>query len=92
MSGPGGPDVYSLPAAGSASPQLVMAFAAWQGSTIGYLDCGIRPMYLADLSFEPNGGAGHPGTVARRPRRDARREPVLPDPGQAGPWILASRL
>jgi Glycosyl hydrolases family 43 len=56
MSGPGGPDVYDLPAVGSASPQLVMALSAWQGTTIGYLACGIRPMYLADLSFGPNGG------------------------------------
>src|SRR6202044_3289879 len=60
MSGPGGPDVYDLPAVGSASPQLVMALSAWQGTTIGYLACGIRPMYLADLSFGPNGG-GPPG-------------------------------
>ncbi len=50
MSGPGGPNVYSLP-----SGQTVMAFAAWQGSTIGYLACGIRPMYLADLTFSTGG-------------------------------------
>jgi GH43 family beta-xylosidase len=48
MSGPGGPSVFSLPAS---SNQLVLAFAAWQGTTIGYLSCGIRPMYLADLTF-----------------------------------------
>ena len=34
--------------------QTVMAFAGWQGDTIGYLACGIRPMYLADLNFEPS--------------------------------------
>jgi len=49
LSGPGGPDVYAV------GNQLVMAFAGWQGSTIGYLTCGIRPMYLADLNFQPNG-------------------------------------
>ena len=52
MSGPGGPDVYTLP-----SGQLVMAFAAWQGSTIGYLSCGLRPMYLATLTIASPGGA-----------------------------------
>ena len=46
MSGPGGPDVYTLPRG-----QPVMAFAAWQGTTIGYLSCGIRPMYQASVSF-----------------------------------------
>ena len=51
MSGPGGPDVYTLP-----SGQVVMALAAWQGKTIGYISCGIRPMYLADLSFSAPGG------------------------------------
>ncbi len=55
MSGPGGPDVYELPPSGGSPGQMVMAFAAWQGSTIGYLSCGIRPMYLADVSFQPNG-------------------------------------
>jgi len=35
--GPGGPDVYQV------GSQLVMALAGWQGSTIGYLSCGIRP-------------------------------------------------
>ena len=52
MSGPGGPDVYTLP-----SGRTVMAFSAWQGNTIGYISCGIRPMYLADLSFSAPGGA-----------------------------------
>ena len=51
MSGPGGPAVFTLP-----SSQPVMAFAAWQGTTIGYLSCGIRPMYEADLSFSSPGG------------------------------------
>ena len=45
------------------SGKLVMAFAAWQGTTIGYLTCGIRPMYLADLTLRG---------VRRRRRRSAR--------------------
>jgi hypothetical protein len=52
MSGPGGPDVFQMQSSGN----LVMAFAAWQGSTIGYLTCGIRPMYLAQLTFASPGG------------------------------------
>jgi hypothetical protein len=47
MSGPGGPDVYTLP-----SGQPVTAFAAWYGTTIGYMSSGFRPMYLADLTFD----------------------------------------
>ena len=54
MSGPGGPDVFTATPGGGGS-QLDMAFAAWQGTTVGYLSCGIRPMYLATLSF--SGGA-----------------------------------
>ena len=99
MSGPGGPDVYDLPAVGSASPQLVMAFAAWQGSTIGYLGCGIRPMYLADLNFEPNGsGPPVPDAVAGQPRRGSRGKPVVPrsrpsrrlDTGKSDPTAASS--
>ena len=92
MSGPGGPDVYSLPAVGTASPQLVMAFAAWQGSTIGYLDCGIRPMYLADLSFEPNGSG--PATPALSPANPggAAANPSCPTPARPAPgyWQVGS--
>ena len=51
MSGPGGPTIFSR-----SDGQLVMGFAAWQGTTIGYLSCGIRPMYEADLSFPTPGG------------------------------------
>ena len=58
VSGPGGPDVYQV------GNQLVMALAGWQGTTIGYLTCGIRPMYLADLSFQPNGGNPATPTLA----------------------------
>ena len=52
LSGPGGPDVFALPPTTQyPDGQTVMAFAGWQGTTIGYLACGIRPMYLADLTF-----------------------------------------
>jgi hypothetical protein len=90
MSGPGGADVYSLPAAGNASPQLVMAFAAWQGSTIGYLDCGIRPMYLADLSIAPNGGT--PALSPANPSATPAANPSCPTPARPAPgyWQVAS--
>ena len=52
-----------------------MAFAAWQGSTIGYLSCGIRPMYLADLSFGRT----------RRPAHRSRRTTPPPPPPPAPP-------
>ncbi len=52
MSGPGGPDVYTLP-----SGQRAMGFAAWQGDTVGYQNCGWRALYVADLSFPAGGGA-----------------------------------
>jgi hypothetical protein len=92
MSGPGGPDVYSVPQPGGGT-QLVMAFAAWQGSTIGYLSCGIRPMYLADLSFQPNSGG--PDTPALAPAVSAAApaaspacpNPHTPDPGY---WQVGS--
>ena len=89
MSGPGGPDVYSLPAVGSL-PQLVMAFAAWQGSTIGYLDCGIRPMYLADLSIEPNGGT--PALSPANPGATPAASPSCPTPARPAPgyWQVGS--
>ena len=51
MSGPGGPSVFSPPSSQSSPGVLDMAFAAWQGTTIGYLNCGIRPMYMATLTF-----------------------------------------
>ena len=63
VSGPGGPDIYTLPPTqGNTSGQAVLAFAGWEGTTIGYLQCGIRPMYTADLAFVggPNGTSGAP--------------------------------
>ena len=90
MSGPGGPDVFEMQPSGN----LVMAFAAWQGSTIGYLSCGIRPMYLAQLSFAGPGGppslapytdTGPAGSPASRSRR-ARR----PGTGRSAPTAASS--
>ncbi len=87
VSGPGGPDVYTV------GGQLVMAFAGWQGTTIGYLSCGIRPMYLADLTFQPNGSdPATPDAGARRPRRLAGGQPGLSPPAAARSRILAGRL
>ena len=84
MSGPGGPDVFDL-----YGGQPVMAFAAWQGNTIGYLACGIRPMYLAEVNFGPG---GTPQIVGRPRRRRTRRQPQLPGAATAPAWILAGRL
>src|SRR6202035_2461089 len=84
MSGPGGPNVFTLP-----SGQLVMAFAAWQGNTIGYLSCGIRPMYLADLSFI--GGA--PTLSPNNPGESPAASPSCPQgppPPPPGYWQVAS--
>ncbi len=89
VSGPGGPDVYTLPPTQSnPSGQTVMAFAGWEGSTIGYLQCGIRPMYLATLNFS---GGGVPGVgpvlttaAAVGPTCPA---PPIPAPGY---WQVAS--
>ena len=86
MSGPGGPDVFTLP-----TGQTVMAFAAWQGNTIGYLACGIRPMYLADLSFGPSGG---PPSLTADPAGGTTpaSSPTCPGPPTHPPgyWQVAS--
>jgi hypothetical protein len=50
LSGPGGPSDFLSP-----SGQVELAFSAWQGSTIGYMQCGIRPMYVAALTIGPGG-------------------------------------
>ena len=86
MSGPGGPDVYQVP---PGSGNYVMALAAWQGNTIGYLSCGIRPMYLAQLTFAPSGGAPAltPYTNASPATSPACPQPVRPAPGY---WQVAS--
>ncbi len=85
MSGPGGPDVFALQPSG----QLVMAFAAWQGTTIGYLACGIRPMYLSSLTFAFPGG---PPSLAPYLTTAAATNPSCPGPPPAPPgyWQVAS--
>jgi hypothetical protein len=86
VSGPGGPSVYTLP-----SGQTVMAFAGWQGTTIGYLSCGIRPMYLASLSF---GGVvgGSPSLSAYDQDVSPASSPSCPPPPPPPPdgyWQVA---
>ena len=89
MSGPGGPDIYTFatPSDPSGPDQTVMAFAAWEGTTIGYLQCGIRPMYLADLAFSvarTARAAPHPcSRPTTRPPRSGPPAPnrPLPHPG-----------
>ncbi len=93
MSGPGGPDVYALPQSGNAPAQLVMAFAAWQGSTIGYLSCGFRPMYLADLNFQANGGGPPlPVLAPATPVASPAASPSCPIPHTPAPgyWQVGS--
>ena len=85
MSGPGGPDVFTMQSSGN----LVMALAAWQGTTIGYLDCGIRPMYLAQLSFSSPGG---PPSLAPATDTGPATSPSCPQPPHPpeGYWQVAS--
>jgi hypothetical protein len=96
MSGPGGPDIYSLapPQSDPSGPdRTVIAFAAWEGTTIGYLQCGIRPMYLADLAFSsgPNGTSGAP-SVQPANNSAAAVGPTCPQPPPppTGYWQVAS--
>ncbi len=91
MSGPGGPDVFSLPAVGQSPGHLVMAFAAWQGTAIGYLSCGIRPMYLADLSFGANSD-GAPTLSSNDPAAAPASSPSCPGPPALPPgyWQVAA--
>ena len=86
MSAPGGPFVYTVQTGGG--PQQVMAFAAWQGTTIGYMSCGIRPMYLADLSFT----GGVPTLAPAVPAASPAVGPTCPKPPAppAGYWQVAS--
>jgi Glycosyl hydrolases family 43 len=95
MSGPGGPDVFTLPSGGGGGTggQLVMAFAAWQGGTIGYGTCGIRPMYLADLSFSPSAsGPETPSLVPNDPGASPAASPSCPQPPPPPPgyWQVGS--
>jgi Glycosyl hydrolases family 43 len=87
VSGPGGPDVYTLPGG-----QPVLAFAGWQGTTIGYLSCGIRPMYLADLNFGGVGSPPAPVLSPNDPNEAPATSPTCPQPPvpQPGYWQVAA--
>ena len=92
MSGPGGPDIFTLPPTlDQPDGQLVMAFAAWQGNTIGYLTCGIRPMYLADLNLGPDND-GTPTLSPYHPGAAPADSPTCPVPPQPPPgyWQVAA--
>jgi hypothetical protein len=93
MSGPGGPDIFTLPPAqGQTSGQLVLAVAGWQGQTIGYIDCGIRPMYEADLGFAASGSPPAPILTDPNPGASPAVGPTCPapPPHPAGYWQVAS--
>jgi len=66
MSGPGGPSVFT-----SQSGQTLLAFAAWSGTTIGYMAGGSRPMYLAALTL----AGGVPTLVPANPATAASTLP-----------------
>jgi hypothetical protein len=85
MSGPGGPFVYTIAGSG----QQVVAFAAWEGTTIGYLSCGIRPMYLATLGLNPD---GTPASLSPAVPASPAAGPTCPQPPAppAGYWQVAS--
>ena len=69
---------------------LVMAFAAWQGTTIGYLDCGIRPMYLADSAFSVNGAARPPWRPPTTPGPRPAQLPTAAASAGPGYWQVGS--
>jgi hypothetical protein len=94
MSGPGGPDVFTLPPApGQTTGQTVLAVAGWQGQTIGYINCGVRPMYEADLTFATSGSP--PAPILSDPNPDVSPAvgptcPAPPPQPPAGYWQVAS--
>ena len=91
VSGPGGPDVFTLPPKGGQPGQTVLAFAGWQGQTIGYMNCGIRPMYEADLNFPIAGGP--PQLADPNPAVTPAVGPTCPPPPPQPPpgyWQVAS--
>ena len=94
VSGPGGPDVFTLaPTVQHPGGQTVMAFAGWQGNTIGYLACGIRPMYLADLTFDSSVSPPRPMLNADPAGgTTAASSPTCPGPPTPPPgyWQVAS--
>ncbi|HEY1445638.1 MAG TPA: glycoside hydrolase family 43 protein [Acidimicrobiales bacterium] len=94
MSGPGGPDIFTLPPPhGQSTGQLVLAVAAWQGQTIGYVNCGIRPIYEADLTFAASGSPPAPILTDPDPGVTPAVGPTCPAPPPQPPqgyWQVAS--
>jgi hypothetical protein len=94
LSGPGGPDVFALPPAqGQTTGQLVLAVAGWQGETIGYANCGIRPMYEAYLTFAATGSPPEPVLTDPDPGATPAVGPTCPAPPPRPPqgyWQVAS--
>ena len=87
MSGPGGPDVFTATPTASNPSGTVMAFAAWEGTTVGYLQCGIRPMYLAELAFSGGVPYAQPAMDTNAAVGPTCPEPPMPAPGY---WQVAS--
>jgi hypothetical protein len=81
MSGPGGPAAFLSP-----SGQLNLAFAAWQGTTIGYLSCGLRPMYLSAVSFT----SGVPSLSPAVSTGSAASPACVTPPSTPGYWQVAA--
>ena len=90
MSGPGGPALFSLPS--QTASQATLAVAGWQGMTVGYSNCGIRPMYEADVSFTGAGSPPAPVLSDPDPGVTPAVGPSCPVPVQppAGYWQVAS--
>jgi hypothetical protein len=91
MSGPGGPALFTV--AGQAADQATLAVASWQGTTIGYSNCGIRPMYEADVSFTGPGTPPAPVLSDPDPGVTPAVGPTCPAPPPQPPpgyWQVAS--
>ena len=91
MSGPGGPALFTVP--GQTATQATLAVAGWQGGTIGYSNCGIRPMYEADVSFTGAGSPPAPVLTDPNPNVTPAVGPTCPAPPPQPPpgyWQVAS--
>ena len=84
MSGPGGPSAFLSP-----SGALDIAFAAWEGNTVGYLNCGIRPMYLSTVTFNSGVPSLSPATSGGSVSSPACAPPPPPPP-KPGYWQVAA--
>ena len=81
ISGPGGPEFFLSP-----GDQPELAFSAWQGTTVGYLACGIRPMYEASVTFTDDG----PFLAAATGAGPITNPSCTPAPTSPGYWQVAS--